>query len=203
MKIEKIKKRLREMLTEKRYIHSLNVADSAVKMSKIYGADEEKAYLAGLVHDCAKYFKKEQVDYYVDKYYIELDALERGNIALSHSVIGSYVAKYDFRIKDEDILKAVRYHTTGNVDMGLLEKIIYIADLIEDGRDYPGVDELRELAYGGKLDEAMILSFNNTISLMMKKGNTIHPRSVAARNFMIIEMKRKKAEAENKNKKEN
>lgn len=153
----------------KRYVHSLNVADSAKKLAKMYGADEEKAYLAGVVHDCAKYFKTDKVNYYVEKYNIELDELEVGNISLSHSIIGSYVAKYDFGIDDEDIISSVRYHTTGKVDMNLMEKIIYVADLIEVGRDYPGVEELRELAYGGDIDAAMIQSFDNTIALMLKK----------------------------------
>ena len=193
MNLDQIKEKLKELLTEKRYVHSLNVADSAKKLAKIYGADEEKAYLAGVVHDCAKYFKTDKVDRYVEKYNIELDELEVGNISLSHSIIGSYVVKYDFGIDDEDIISSVRYHTTGKVDMNLMEKIIYVADLIEVGRDYPGVEELRELAYVGDIDAAMIQSFDNTIALMLKKGNTIHPRSVAARNFMITERKKKKA----------
>lgn len=169
MNLDQIKEKLKEMLTEKRYRHSLNVAESAKRLAKIYGADEEKAYLAGVVHDCAKYFKTDKVDYYVAKYDIELDELEVGNISISHSIIGSYVAKYDFGIEDEDVISSVRYHTTGKVDMNLMEKIIYVADLIEDGRDYPGVDELRDLAYGGDLDATMIQSFDNTIALMIKK----------------------------------
>ena len=93
MNLDQIKEKLKELLTEKRYVHSLNVADSSKKLAKIYGADEEKAYLAGVVHDCAKYFKTDKVDRYVEKYNIELDELEVGNISLSHSIIGSYVVK--------------------------------------------------------------------------------------------------------------
>lgn len=198
MDLNQIKEKLKKMLTEKRYVHSINVANCAKEMAKLYGADEEKAYLAGVVHDCAKYFKTEKVDEYVEKYNIELDELEIGNISLSHSVIGSYVVKYDFGISDEDVISSVRYHTTGKVDMNLMEKIIYLADIIEVGRHYPGVDELRELVASKKLDEAMIKSFDNTISLMIKKGNTIHPRSVAARNFMIEERKKEKLLKKNK-----
>ncbi|TQQ85651.1 HD domain-containing protein [Peptacetobacter hominis] len=191
MKFNDICERLKVLLTEKRYIHSVNVANCAKEMAKLYGADEEKAYIAGMVHDCAKYFNKEKRDYYVDKYHIEMDDMEKRSGALAHSVIGAYVTKYIFEIDDEEILGAVRYHTTGNVNMSLMEKIIYLADVIEVGRDYPGVDELRELVYSGKLDEALLKSFDNTISLMIKKGNTIHPRSVAARNFIIEEMQKK------------
>ncbi|WP_300282334.1 bis(5'-nucleosyl)-tetraphosphatase (symmetrical) YqeK [Peptacetobacter sp.] len=198
MDLNQIKEILKGMLTEKRYVHSINVANCAREMAKIYGEDEEKAYLAGVVHDCAKYFKNDKVEEYVKKYNIELDELETGNISLSHSVIGAYVAKYDFKIDDEDVISSVRYHTTGKVDMNLMEKIIYIADLIEVGRDYPGVEELRELVSNGKLDDAMIKSFDNTIALMLKKGNTIHPRSVAARNFMIIKRKEENSKKNDK-----
>ena len=135
MNLDQIKEKLKELLTEKRYVHSLNVAESAKKLAEIYGADEEKAYLAGVVHDCAKYFKTDKVDYYVAKYNIELDELEVGNISLSHSIIGSYVVKYDFGIDDDDIISSVRYHTTGRENMSILEKIIFMADMIEEGRN--------------------------------------------------------------------
>ena len=124
----------------KRLEHSINVAKCAIKLSEIYGYDKEKAYLAGLVHDCAKYFTKEQIDSYVEKYNIELDPLEVDNIALSHSIIGSFAIQEVFNIQDMDIINAVRYHTTGRENMSILEKIIFMADMIEEGRNFPGVD---------------------------------------------------------------
>ena len=138
----------------------------AVKLSEIYNWDKENAKIAGLVHDCAKYFNDEQIEDCIKKFNIELDPLEENNLALSHSVIGSYVAKEVFEIEDEEILNAVKYHTTGRENMTLLEKIIYMADLIEEGRYFPKVEELRELTYSGKLEEALILSFNNTIKFV-------------------------------------
>lgn len=184
---EKIIKKLKTMLKPKRLKHSINVADCALKLSKIYDCDKEKAYLSGLVHDCAKYFTEEQIDYYTKKYNIELDSLEVNNIALSHSVIGSFAIQEVFNIKDKDIINAVRYHTTGREHMSTLEKIIFMADMIEIDRKFPGVEKLRELSFDGKLDEALITSFNNTIKFVIDNNQLIHPRSVKARNYLMQE----------------
>ena len=182
--------KVQEMLPEKRFIHSIDVASCAVKLSKIYNYDEEKCYIAGITHDCAKYLTKDEVEYYVNKYNIKLDELEVDNLALSHSLIGSYIAKYELDIEDEDIINAIKYHTTGKEEMTLLEKIIYMADLIEEGRNYPGVELLRELTYSGKLDEALLLSFNNTIKLVLDRNQLVHPRTIEARNYIIKQNKR-------------
>ncbi len=180
--------KLKEMLPERRLKHSMNVSQCAVKLSEIYGYDMEKAKLAGLIHDCAKYFNDDQVEDSIKKFNIELDSLEENNISLSHSVIGSYVIQETFNIKDEDIINAVRYHTTGRENMTILEKIIYMADLIEEGRKFPLVDKLRELAYNGSLDEALLLSFNNTIKFVMDNNQLIHPITVSARNYILREI---------------
>ncbi|MPN21895.1 hypothetical protein SDC9_169277 [bioreactor metagenome] len=185
MDLKQIEKILKEMLPERRLEHSLNVSKCAVKLSEIYKCDREKAEIAGLVHDCAKYFIDEQIEDFVEKFNIELDPLEENNIALSHSVIGSYVAMDVFNINDKEIINAIKYHTTGKENMSLLEKIIYMADLIEEGRNFPRVEELRELTYSGKLDEALILSFNNTIKFIIDNNQLIHPRTVKARNYIL------------------
>jgi predicted HD superfamily hydrolase involved in NAD metabolism len=173
------------MLPKKRFQHSLNVANTSVKLSEIYNYDKEKAYLAGIIHDCAKYLNKEEVNHYLAKYEIELDDLEKNNLALSHSVIGCYIAKYEFEIEDEEIISAVKYHTTGKANMNLLEKILYIADLIEEDRSFPGVELLRELTYEGSLDKALLISFNNTIKLVIDNQQLIHPRTIEARNYLM------------------
>ena len=184
---KQIKEKLNTMLKPKRLEHSINVAKCAIKLSEIYGYDKEKAYLAGLVHDCAKYFTKEQIDSYVEKYNIELDPLEVDNIALSHSIIGSFAIQDVFNIQDMDIINAVRYHTTGRENMSTLEKIIFMADMIEEGRNFPGVDELRKLSFNGQLDKALITSLNNTIKFVIENNQLIHPRSVSARNYLMQE----------------
>ena len=184
---KQIIEKLNTMLKPKRLEHSINVAKCAIKLSEIYGYDKEKAYLAGLVHDCAKYFTKEQIDSYVEKYNIELDPLEVDNIALSHSIIGSFAIQDVFNIQDMDIINAVRYHTTGRENMSILEKIIFMADMIEEGRSFPGVDHLRELSFNKQLDKALITSFNNTIKFVIDNDQLIHPRSVKARNYLMQE----------------
>ena len=149
MNLELINNKIQEMLPEKRYKHSLNVANCAVKLSEIYGCDKEKAYIAGIAHDCAKYLK------------------------------------YEFGINDKDIINAIKYHTTGKEDMDIIEKIIYIADLIEEDRDFPGVEELRDLVYNKELDKALLISFNNTIKFVIENNQLIHNRTVDARNYLI------------------
>lgn len=185
MDCKQIEKLLKEMLPEERLNHSLSVSKCAIKLSEIYKCDKEKAKIAGLVHDCAKYFTNKQIEDCVKKLNIELDPLEENNRALSHSVIGSYVAREVFNINDEEILSAIKYHTTGKENMSLLEKIIYMADLVEEGRKFPKVEELRELAFSGKLDEALLLSFNNTIKFVIDNKQLIHPRTVSARNYIL------------------
>lgn len=181
--------KVKNMLPEKRFNHSLNVAKTAKELGKIYGYDEDKAYLAGILHDNSKYLDKKQVQVYVDKYNIELDELEKDSLALSHSIIGSYIAKYEFNIDDNDIINAIRYHTTGRENMILLEKIIYISDLIEQDRNFPGVDALRILVYDKKLDEALLISYNNTIKFVIDNNQTLHERTIKARNYILNELK--------------
>ncbi|RDY24022.1 HD domain-containing protein [Romboutsia maritimum] len=187
MNLENIKKRLDEMLPKGRVSHSLNVANCAVRLSEIYNCDKDKAYLAGIIHDCAKYLELSEVEDYINKYEIYLDELEEDNLALSHSIIGSYIATYEFEIEDEDVINSVKYHTTGRENMSLLEKIIYIADLIEEGRKFPQAETLRKLTYGGELDKALLTSFNNTIKFVIDNEQLIHPRTVSARNYLMKE----------------
>lgn len=187
MNLELIMQKLNDMLPKGRVEHSINVADCAIKLSEIYNYDSKKAYIAGIVHDCAKYLNKEEVEYYVNKYEIYLDNLEKNNLALSHSIIGSVIAKYEFNIEDEEIINAIKYHTTGKEDMSILEKIIYLADLIEKNRNYPGVEKLRELTYSGKIDKALLTSFDNTIKFVIDNNQLIHPRTVSARNYIMKE----------------
>lgn len=181
--------RLSDYLPEKRIRHSLNVAKAAVKLCEFCGCDKEKAEIAGILHDTAKYIKFEKVDDYCKKYGIELDKLEESSTALSHSLVGAYIARYEFGIEDREILDAIRYHTTGRANMKPLEKAIYLADLIEPGRDYPGVEELREMAYSGKIDEVIVKSIDNTITLVLKKKSLLHTRTVEARNYYIHKLK--------------
>ena len=183
--ISKIIEYIDKNFSEKRRVHTYGVRDTAIKLAEKYGCDKEKAEIAALLHDMYRGVAVSVLNYHVK--HLGLDKRYIDNPNLSHGKIAAEMIKKDFNIDDEDIINAVSFHTTGRSHMSLLEKIIYIADLIEEGRKFPVVDTLRELAYGGKLDEALLTSFNNTLMFVINKKEEIHPRTVMARNYLIKE----------------
>ena len=178
---------LKNRLTEKRYIHSLNVADSAKKLAKLYGYDEEVAYTAGLIHDCCKDTPAGLQLSYMLENGVELSEYELGVAKLYHSICGSVFVKKEFGIDNQDIINAVRYHTTGRKNMSLLEKIIFIADFISDERDYNGVDIMREKAVKS-LDEAIVEGLSFTIKDLIDQGRIIHPDTLDAYNDAMMKI---------------
>ena len=146
MKIKKeYKDKLFKDLGEKRFNHSMRVVDMALKLNEIYKIDEDKVYLAAFFHDCAKYNEQK----YIKLLEIDNDEMSKKLIQSPtlHSYIGAKVAKKVYNIKDKDILNAINYHTTGRANMSDLEKIIFLADAIEEKRDYDGVDEIRKKSF--------------------------------------------------------
>ncbi len=182
---EQMRKALKSMLKENRYKHSIGVCETAVKLATIYGADEDKAYTAGLLHDAAKNLGKREMLSECDRLGVELDDIERANPALVHAVLGKAYIKEKFGIDDEEILNAVRYHTTGRAGMNLLEKIIYIADMVEPNRDFEGVIKLRSIVERD-IDAACIMGLSQTIEFTLQKGELIHPDTVHARNWLLM-----------------
>ncbi len=184
--IEHIKKELRETLSKRRYIHSLGVASEAEKLARRYGADTEKAYLAGLVHDCAKEYPPEKMENILkEEYGVVVDSMSKMMPKILHGPLGACDAQRKFGIYDPEILDAVKYHTTGKGGMGLLTKIIYIADYIEPNRDFDGVEELRNMAYED-INEAIIHGIDETIKDLIRRGLVIHPNTMHARNDLIM-----------------
>ncbi len=187
MELEKINGTLSQSLSERRYYHSLGVAETAVKLAKHYHANEEKAFLAGLVHDCAKEIAPEEaIKLLQEKYRIIPDAMSLQMPRLLHGVLGACIAQSRFGIYDPEILDAIRYHTTGKAKMGLLSKIIYIADYIEPNRTYRDVDDLRELTFRN-LEDAILFAVDFTIRDLVEKGKTIHPDTVHCRNDLLLQ----------------
>ncbi len=129
-------------LSEKRKIHTDGVRKTAALLAERFGADPEKADIAALCHDIYRGKTVDEINDYVNK--IGLDTKYINNPNLAHGKIAAYVMESELGIDDGDILNAVKYHTTGRAGMSLLEKIIFIADAIEPGRDYPGVEEIRK-----------------------------------------------------------
>lgn len=182
--INKIKKDLKEKLSKNRYEHSLRVADYCKRLAVIYKVDENRAYLSGLVHDCAKNLEE---FYMLNKKLnsdIIFDTEEKDNENLRHAPIGAVVCKDLYGIFDEEIISAVRYHTTAKENMTLLEKILFISDKIEPGRKYDTVDELRRLA-DFDIDRAIVKFLNDSFEYLEKKSQKVHHLSVKARDYLI------------------
>lgn len=185
MTYDEINKKLKSLLHEKRYIHSVGVSETAVKLARIYGADEEKAKIAGLVHDAAKNLGKEKMFEECKKLDVELDEIELTNTAIVHASMADKYVRREFDIDDKEILSAVRYHTTGRANMTLLEKIIYISDMVEPNRDYVGVEKLRDLVEKN-LDRACIAALAQTISFTIGEEKLIHPNTIYAYNDLLM-----------------
>lgn len=179
-----IQNKLKTDIGIKRFEHSLRVADTAKKLALNYDLDPEKAYLAGLIHDCAKYNEER----YVEKFKIDLSSYPVSSIKdpVLHAFLGAEVAKKVYNIYDEDVLNAIKYHTTGRCAMTDLEKIIFIADAIEPGRDFDGVDNIRKYSYQN-LNKAMLALLDNNIIFLINKNALINPLSFEARNYLIEE----------------
>lgn len=170
-----------------RYNHSLSVMKVAMKLADTYGADIEKAKIAGLLHDCAKYNDNTYLLKRLKDSDIILDNIMLNNTELIHGPLGAVIAEKEYHIKDMEILDAIRYHTTGRANMTLLDKIIYLADYIEPGRKFPGVDKVREISYVN-IDKALIRALNNTIRYLIDLNKEIHPDTILARNMLVREV---------------
>lgn len=183
MKFEHVLLQMKDRMPEKRYIHTKGVAITAIHLAKKYGEDIEKAELAGILHDSVKYAKKEWLREKIVSEKMDPILLEFHH-ELWHAPVGSYVAEHEFHIHDEDILNAIKYHTTGRAGMSSLEKIIYISDMIEPGRNYPGVELLREKAEQN-LQDAMISCIQHSMTFLIDKKQPVFPDSFHCYNDLI------------------
>lgn len=182
---EKIITLIRSKLSADRFNHSLNVADSAKELALSYGADVDKAYTAGLLHDVMKNASEEEQLGVLSEAGIELMPVERENKKLWHAIAGAAYVKFVMGIDDRDIIRAVRYHTTGRSGMSLLERIVYLADYISADRNYNGVEDMRRLCKSDS-DEAILYALMFGIPDLVSKGRVIHPDSIDLYNEVII-----------------
>ena len=188
--IGKYKEYLRDNLSKKRYTHCVNVANAAVKLAKKYGADTDKAYTAGLLHDVAKELPADEQLELVQKSDMDVDIIEKISTPLFHAVAGSVLVKELFNIYDEDIITAIRYHTVGCGNMSVLSQVIYLADLISDDRDYKDVKKMRKYAEQS-LDKAMFEALRFSIKDSVEKGNTIPLSTLSAYNDFAVKNRKK------------
>lgn len=175
---------VKEQLTEHRYLHTVGVMETAINLAAKYGADKKKAELAAIFHDYAKFRPKEEMREIIIKEGMPSELLEY-NSELWHAPVGAFLTEKEAGINDKEVLDAIRYHTSGRPGMVLLEKIIYLADYIEPGRHFPGVDEVRDLAETN-LNKALIKAVQNTIMFLMKKGQPVFPASFQTYNDLVM-----------------
>ena len=169
-------------LKHKRIPHVLGTEQEAIRLAERYGADVEKARVAALLHDCTKRLDMEEQLALCRQYGIRLDALEQQALKLLHAKTGAAIARDVFGVDDE-IYRAIWWHTTGHAGMTLLEKIMYLADYIEPSRDFPGVDKLRAVCYKD-LDEGLLMGLEMTIEEMTSMGNPVHHATIEARDAL-------------------
>ncbi len=185
MEYEKVKKEVEKILSKERFEHSAGVARKAEKLANKYGENPEMAKLIGITHDIAKEFTDEEYLKYVKENNIEIDEIERNNLKLLHAKVGADICKKRFNFS-EQMVNAIKYHTTGNVKMDNMAKIVYLADKTEDGRKYDGIEEGRKQVDLG-LDEGMLYYLIRGIRKSLEKGKLIHGDSVDLYNKLLIE----------------
>lgn len=179
------KKLLEKRLNEKRYLHSLAVADEAVRLADIYGADRQKAYLAGLLHDITKNASAEEHLNILSTFGIILTDIEKNAEKLWHAMSGAAYIKHILLIDDDEIYDAIRYHTTAKADLSLLSKVLYLADYTSTDRDYDDVDVIRGLV-NKSLDDAYLYALKYTITDLTGRGKALHPDTVEAYNETVL-----------------
>lgn len=166
--------------TPRRIQHALAVAKAATAIANVLRVPEKEVITAALFHDCAKNINEDNP--LLQGFVLPM---EWGEVPkpVWHQFAGAYLAEFVFGIKDEDILNAIRFHTSGRENMSTLEKIIFLADMVEENRAYEGVDELRTLFYGGHLDKCLALALRRSIDFIREKGGGMYPLTLKAYEF--------------------
>lgn len=177
---------VKKQLTEKRYIHTVGVMETAIKLAEKYGEDQKKAELAAIFHDYAKFRPLDEMKQIIMEQKMDPNLL-LFHSELWHAPVGAYLVEQEAGIMDKDILNAIRFHTSGRPNMSLLEKIIYLADYIEPGRNFPGVNDVRDIAEVN-LDQAFLQAVKNTIMFLIRNNRAVFPLSVDTYNSYCVNM---------------
>ncbi len=180
-----LKKKLSKLLDGERFQHSINVEREVVKLAARWGVPEEPASVAGLLHDSSRFMSSRQLLALAKKLRIPVDPVEEIEPKLLHARLSAYIARRDFGVKDDLILHAIERHTIGRPRMTDLDKIVYLADHIEAGRDYEGVAEVRKLAYTD-MNRAIAASAGAMIKYLISRHLPIHEGGVRTRNYYLM-----------------
>ncbi len=183
--IDEIIEWLKKNLNEKRFAHTMGVAQTAQSLAEKWGANTQDAFLAGLVHDCAKEVPLDKTIELLEQDGVKLGEMEKRSPGILHAPLGAILARDIFGIANEDVLSAVRYHTTGRENMTLLEKIVYVADFIEPNRPYKEAEIIRLIAEED-IDKAVLCETDMVIKFNIDKGRFIHTDTIKTRNYFLI-----------------
>ena len=191
--IDEMRQKLQQRLKKERFAHSIGVANTAVKLAKKFHIDERKAYIAGLLHDCARQFENDELTAEAEKRGIKIGEVENSVPLLLHAYIGAQMIEEIYDVHDAEISQAIYRHTVGARNMTPLDKIIYFADMIEPNRNYPSVEKLREIAEkSNDLDEIILTALNESIIFVTQKNSLVHPDTIDARNFLLLQKEKLK-----------
>jgi predicted HD superfamily hydrolase involved in NAD metabolism len=177
---------VKDQMPAKRWEHTQGVMTTAVLLARRFGGDETKADLAAILHDYAKYWPVSKMESIIREQGLPSELLEHDK-QLWHAPVAAYVVERDFGITDREVLDAVRYHTSGREQMTLLDKIVCLADYMEPGRDFPGVEHIRQLAESD-LDQALVAGFDSTLQFLIVQHKRIFPLTVMARNALLLQV---------------
>lgn len=183
MKLKEVEKEVREILSKERYLHSLGVEKRAAILAKIYQEDVIKAKLAGIAHDIAKEMTKEEMLKYAAENEIEISEIEKLIPKVLHGKIGASICREKFHF-EEELQNAISYHTTGAPNMDLLAKIIYLADMTEETRNFEGIEIIRKLSEEN-IDDAMLYALNRELKSKIEENKIIHPATLETRNEIL------------------
>ena len=186
MEYKEIENDVKSVLSEYRFTHSLGVAKKAIELAKIYGVQEEIAKKVGIAHDIAKEMTDEEMIEYAKANNIRIDEKETVKPSLLHGKIGADIAAKKFGFT-QDMINAIKWHTTGRENMSMLEKIIYVADKTEENRKGTrfNLEKSRELSTQN-IDETLIFLMNEFITYNVKNEWLIHPETIKARNDLLL-----------------
>jgi predicted HD superfamily hydrolase involved in NAD metabolism len=183
MNLEHMISQVQKQMPAMRWNHTVGVMATAVKLAERFHGDVQKAELAALLHDYCKYWAIDRQRQVMREQQLSSDLLDYDK-QLWHAPVAAFVVKAELGIANEEVLDAIRYHTSGRENMTQLDKIVCLADYMEPGRDFPEVNNIRKLAEDS-LDKALIAGFDSTISFLISKGERIYPLTLIARNSLI------------------
>ena len=183
--LEEITKDVKNTLSEKRYIHCIGVMEQAAYLAKKYGYDIDIARVVGIAHDISKEIPEEEKLKYVEQNNIEIDKIESVNIGLLHAKIGADICKKKYNFTEE-MQNAIKYHTTGDENMNILAKIIFVADKTEKNRKYEDLKTVRDLA-DEDLDKCILYILDYMLVDNVNKKKLIHPNSIKIRNKIMLD----------------